>query len=193
MIISSDLIGDRYQSATFDSFRVTANNRLAVQACHELIDGKISGVVLLGPCGVGKTHLLIATARKYDRQQRGHFEDGVYVIDQRERIIFYWPVREFASALHGDFSITEDAKKADLVIFDDLGTERNLEYLVTAIEEVLDYRYMHNMPVMIASNLMPSDINKHYGSRMISRWADDYRVIIIDDKDYRVHKHGQAR
>ena len=66
-MIYGSLIGKRFDGATFDSFKVDAGNRAAIEACKRLVAGESDGVVLLGPVGGGKTHLLVATAREFDR------------------------------------------------------------------------------------------------------------------------------
>ena len=60
-------LGNRFRKATFSSFKVTEYNSAAFNACKDLVEGKNTGVVLIGPVGVGKTHLLVALACEYDR------------------------------------------------------------------------------------------------------------------------------
>jgi len=60
--------GRMFGDATFDTFEVSRFNSEAVEACRRLAASKISGVVLIGPGGVGKTHLLRALAVEYDRR-----------------------------------------------------------------------------------------------------------------------------
>ncbi len=59
--------GKMFADATFDSFEETRFNAGAVEACRRLARGEISGAVLIGPGGVGKTHLLHALAVEFDR------------------------------------------------------------------------------------------------------------------------------
>jgi len=59
--------GRMFADATFDTLEVSRFNREAVEACRRLARGEISGVVLIGPGGVGKTHLLHAVAVEFDR------------------------------------------------------------------------------------------------------------------------------
>jgi len=66
-VIRGAPLGNRFRQATFSSFNVTKFNSDAFNACKNLVEGKNSGVVLIGPVGVGKTHLLVALSREYDR------------------------------------------------------------------------------------------------------------------------------
>jgi DNA replication protein DnaC len=66
-VIRGAPLGNRFRRATFSSFQVTEFNSAAFSACQDLVAGKNTGVVLIGPVGVGKTHLLVALAREYDR------------------------------------------------------------------------------------------------------------------------------
>lgn len=60
--------GKRFQKATFENFDVTQYNSHALKACKALLDGENLGVILIGPVGVGKTHLLVALAHEYERR-----------------------------------------------------------------------------------------------------------------------------
>jgi len=60
--------GRMFSEATFESFEVSRFNAKAVEACKQLVRGEINGVVLIGPGGVGKTHLLHALAVEFDRR-----------------------------------------------------------------------------------------------------------------------------
>ncbi|MCK5246445.1 ATP-binding protein [Candidatus Bipolaricaulota bacterium] len=67
-MISGAPIGKRFRKASFSNFDVTSFNSHAFEACKALVDGKNLGVVLIGPVGVGKTHLLVALIHEYDRR-----------------------------------------------------------------------------------------------------------------------------
>ena len=59
-------IGARYKHCTLDSFDA-ADNPLALEAARALADGSLEMLLLFGGAGRGKTHLLIAAGRDYER------------------------------------------------------------------------------------------------------------------------------
>jgi DNA replication protein DnaC len=66
-MIRGSVIGERFRACTFENFEVTDKNQDAVRACKRVAVTGRDGVLLMGEHGVGKTHLLIATAKEYDR------------------------------------------------------------------------------------------------------------------------------
>ncbi|MGB2982491.1 MAG: hypothetical protein WBC63_01360 [Candidatus Bipolaricaulia bacterium] len=64
-MIRGALIGSRFEHCTLDNFRTTRFNAAAHEACQKLARGETEGVFLLGPVGVGKTHLLIGLMKAF--------------------------------------------------------------------------------------------------------------------------------
>jgi len=61
-------IGERHSGCAFDGFEVENSNRVALAACKRVASGESEGVILLGPVGRGKTHLLAALAKAFDER-----------------------------------------------------------------------------------------------------------------------------
>jgi len=66
-MIRGSEIGARFDGATLESYEVFDGTRAAFEACQRMAKGEAEGVVLISPVGLGKTHLLVAMAREYDR------------------------------------------------------------------------------------------------------------------------------
>ena len=60
--------GKMFANATFDSYEVSSFNRSAYEACRRVAESGTGGVVLIGPGGVGKTHLLASLARAFEKR-----------------------------------------------------------------------------------------------------------------------------
>ena len=170
----------RFKNATFDSFRVDPENRSAfnrlVQAAKSY-----SGdwVYIVGPTGVGKTHLAYAVAKELANQG-------------------YWPrfikwteaVRDMIAAIKGeDYSrYADDYRGKRPLILDDFGSTDVGGYLVDGVRdrtlEIIDYRYDHELPLIVTTNLVPAEIEKKYGSRVRSRLLSGVNLS-INGKDRR--------
>lgn len=60
-------IGRRFKHCTFENFVITDDNADAHAACKRVAEEGQSGVLLMGKHGLGKTHLLVAMMKEYDR------------------------------------------------------------------------------------------------------------------------------
>lgn len=88
-------------TASFDTY-FAGPNEIAVAALRELQASPIGGVYLFGPAGVGKSHLLQATARQFQQQ-------GLRVA--------YLPLAKLAQR---PVELLDGAEQADLLALDDL-------------------------------------------------------------------------
>jgi DnaA family protein len=88
-------------TASFDTY-FAGPNEAALAALRELHDSPIGGIYLFGPDGVGKSHLLLATARHFQQQ-------GLRVA--------YLPLANFAER---PIELLDGADEADLLALDDL-------------------------------------------------------------------------
>ena len=60
-------IGKRFEHCTFENLRVDITNREAFETCKRVAEEGTHGIMLWGKNGVGKTHLLVALMKEYDR------------------------------------------------------------------------------------------------------------------------------
>jgi len=67
-VIRGAPIGKRFEYCTFENFDVTTDNREAYMACKRVAEEGVSGVLVRGKNGLGKTHLLVAMMKEYDRR-----------------------------------------------------------------------------------------------------------------------------
>ncbi len=122
-------------------------------------DGK-SDVLLLGNVGAGKTHAAVALAREAHDQHLG---------------VLFRPALALLESLKpgGDERAMDRATSCDLLILDDLGTQRQTDFSADRISLVLVTRYDNCLPTVVTSNLAPSDLERQVGERLWSRLFEE--------------------
>lgn len=86
---------------------------------------------------------------------------------------------------------TTRVKDADLVIFDDLGSDRLTDFGHEQLIQIIDYRLDHNLSNIYTSNITKSeDLITKIGARLTSRTFNSSKVITFDSRDYRSIQKG---
>lgn len=134
-------------------------------------------LVLYGPYGVGKTILMYALERYFNR----HYKD--WRDDTREH--FTTSVTADSLCMMSIEPANADRlyihRNCDILFVDDVGVEKE-KYLcygtvVTPLEDLLDYRYIRRKKTIFTTNLVPIELCKRYGERLADRLNEDYAFI----------------
>ena len=135
------------------------------------------GFLMHGLTGLGKTHLSLAIA--FEIIEKG-FTAIYETASQLTRRIFN---SKYFNKLEDSYLNT--LNDADLLIIDDLGCEFQSQINKSAIFEVINLRTSLNKPIIITTNLTPEELQKIYGSRIISRVLSTLTVLSFIGKDNR--------
>ena len=79
---------------------------------------------------------------------------------------------------------------ADLLILDDLGTEVNTSFVLSALYQLLNTRLMEGKKTIINTNLTPEELKKRYGASVASRLEGEYKVLPFFGQDIRIQKRN---
>ena len=170
--ISASGISEPFRAKGFKNFDTRQNPQLkkASATCsnyclnyQDIAGAKSNSILLLGQVGSGKTHLALASANA--------------LLDYQKIRVVYMPYREMATKLKQ--SITEEDsytwaidifKKAPMLIIDDLLKGRTTESDINILFEIVNYRYICNLPMIVTSEKLTSellDFDSAIGSRLI--------------------------
>jgi DNA replication protein DnaC len=153
--------------------------------------------LIMGPCGVGKTHLAVSILRAliYTRDVAGVFYD----------------FRDLLKKIQGSYNsisqtsetqILDPVLNSEVLVLDDLGAERPTEWVRDTFAYILNSRYNRKLATVITTNFddrrpEPSSfpdgtkvsteetLEDRIGTRLRSRLYEMCKLISIEGSDYR--------
>ena len=106
-----------------------------------------TGLLLCGSVGTGKSFLAAAIANELISQ------GTPCLMTNFSRII-----SRVSEKFGGDQKYLDNLNRFDLLIIDDLGAERDSEYMWEKVMDVIDARYRAGLPLIVTTNLSPKDL-----------------------------------
>lgn len=143
-------------------------------------DGEGSLVFLTGRPGCGKTHVAVATLRRW--------------IEAGKRGATFLVTGEFLADMKNGFrdgtaqGIMRRAQGDSLLVIDDLGSEMATDWVRDSMYMLVNYRLNHMKPTVITSNLRLGEIAETYHSRLASRLAGEFAIDMNILPDHRLVK-----
>lgn len=159
------------------------------------------GLLLMGPCGVGKTHLAVSALKQIIL--RGH--SGLFY-DYRELL------KEIQDSYNPEsqsteMSVLEPVLKTELLVLDDVGSSKPSPWALETVGHILNTRYNDKRVTLLTTNYLDADANfaspqaprgagmrvpsiedtltERVGQRIRSRLYEMCRTVEISAPDYR--------
>lgn len=216
-------IPERYRHCDFDNFetdneienvardqlqiwnRSLAQAKLIVQRFAQEFpfpSGSENGLLLMGSCGAGKTHLAVSALKQI--VLRGH--NGLFY-DYRELL------KEIQDSYNAEsqsteMSVLEPVLKAELLVLDDVGSSKPSFWALETVGHVLNTRYNEKRVTLLTTNYLDADsagaaavssprvagmrtptlddsLTERVGKRIRSRLYEMCRTVEISAPDYR--------
>ena len=182
----------RYARCSLDNFLPYPNDRLAVVLARArkfaaAFPAAEKGLCLIGPPGIGKTHIAVSVLRSVILAKGAH---GLFY-DTRDllRVIrsTYNPVVRTA-----EMDILRPVMDAELLVLDDLGAEKPSEWVEETMNLIVNTRYNERRLTIFTTNFEDtpdeSDLDSlkvRVGHRMHSRLVEMCEFLEYDGADYR--------
>lgn len=138
---------------------------------------KGNGLMFLGGCGTGKTFLAACIANAL-------LDEGFSVLMTN----FPRLINTLTGMREGKQEYIDSLNKYSLLIIDDLGVERQSEYVAEMVQNIVDSRYRAGLPLIITTNLTQkdfTDVQDVAKSRLYSRISEMCLPLVVAGNDRR--------
>ncbi len=162
----ASLMDEKFRGARFSEFQVTKYNARNLKLCQRYVSGfdemmeKNQGLIFWGDVGTGKSYAAACIANE--------------LLSKGIPVVMTSLVKILEIVQSGDekeSNIISRLNSARLVIFDDLGAERNTDYALEKIYNIIDSRYRSKKPMLLTTNLTIDEM-KQETDRRYSRIYD---------------------
>ena len=194
----------RYQACTLDNFEVhNDSHRDALKISRQFVKNypdQDVGLLFIGPCGVGKTHLAAAIIQELIRTK----DAACIFYDFRDLI------REIQSTFTPDSILSESdvltpVFQSEVLVLDELGAKRTTAWVEETIFYIINHRYNHKKLTLFTTNYLDTEENEdkrisfykqgsknepdslvsRIGDRLRSRIYEMCKVVEMAGEDYR--------
>ena len=184
----ASMMDKKYREVTFDKYEVREENKKVFEMAKKYVDRfqdmykKNQGLLLYGPVGTGKSFTAACI--------------GNYLLDNAKPVI----MTSFVKILQDIWENDREAEyitilnSASLLIVDDLGTERETDYALEKVYNIIDSRVRANKPMIITSNLELNDIMECEDirkKRIYDRILECCYPMYVGGKSFRMMKAAQ--
>lgn len=172
--------------SNFDTFQAMPNQpgarkrRLACDTVYQWTAGVETGttkrpLVLFGGNGTGKTHLASAAANRLRLA-------GIPCAFGNVPEVLDWLRSTFRPNTGEDFdSNFEDLKNAPALVLDDLGAQSSTPWADEKLYELVNYRTLRELPLLVTTNLPSESLERRLASRLAGGYVDcgnfDFRQV----------------
>lgn len=182
-LLEKSNLGRRFKTRTFETFdknkNVSAYEKAFTYAdTFDQNDGQ--GLLFIGSCGTGKTHLAAAITNFIISEFGISVKFGNF-IDLLADIKSTWNKESEAS----EDDIIKAFLDIDLLVIDDIGKEKSTEWSNSVLYRVINRRYENYKATIITSNFSIPELEKAIGQATVSRIIEMCDGVKMDGEDVR--------
>ena len=191
-LADSARIPRRYDACNLQSYYPAPNNGTQLKAfnyAYRLVREYPAvgrGLLFMGPCGVGKTHLAVAILRGLVEKGVGclFYESGSLLKEIQDS---YNPISKTS-----ELGVLAPIYQAEVLVLDELGASKPTDWVRDTLAQVIGTRYNDRKLTVFTTNYLdarrqPTDetLEDRIGVRLRSRLFEMCRTVQVDGDDYR--------
>lgn len=201
-------IPKRYEGCSFENYHPQGNNftvdEIFRSQSHALNNAQRLareypvfdlGLLFIGPCGVGKTHLAVATIRA--------------LLGKGISCLFY-DFRDLLKQIQDSYNtvskttelrVLDPVYQTEVLVLDELGASKPTDWVRDTMTQIINTRYNDKKVSIFTTNYLDEPGNPHeetltdrVGARLRSRLHEMCKVVTVKGDDYRVkigHNRGR--
>ena len=195
--LSNARIPDRFKSSSFENFEAgTPSLQRALAQSKRFVDdvpASDRGLLYLGSCGLGKTHLSCASLGALIRKGlTGIFYDFRGLLKEIQNS--YNPGTQSA-----ELKVLAPVLNADVLVLDELGAAKPTAWVQETVTYIVNERYNGKKTTIFTSNYLDvavggfdESLTERVGTRLRSRLHEMCRLVSIEGEDYRLKIRNKA-
>lgn len=192
--IGSASIPKRYAHCTLSSFiEKSVELKVARTRVQEFIDlwpatDEGRGLLLMGPCGVGKTHLAVAALIEIINGNKG----GRLLFSNFQDLIQEIQASFDSDQVPSKSELLRPLLEADLLVLDELGSQKPTTFVQDILYYVINSRYNDERATIFTTNYIDEapeakeeNLSQRIGHRLRSRLYEMAPMVKLSGKDHR--------
>lgn len=148
-IYKQNYVGRRLQEKNLENFYFDSSNKYVLDVVNDYINKnkdtmKSDSLIIMGKSDAGKTHLVAAIANKLIEN------DKIVLIDRLTNLLDR--IREtYENNTKSENELIELYSNVDMLIIDDLGTEKISNWALEKLYTIIQNRYENGLPIIITT------------------------------------------
>lgn len=176
-------LSKRLMTCTLESFQVRPGTERAFKAVAGYVEtfevSTEKGLLLMGGYGNGKSHLAAAIC---------------HALIEREFSCRFWTVPQLLGRIRSTFNqgnreneedILRPLRHCDLLVLDDIGTEKVTDWVSQTLFVIIDDRYQAMKPIVFTTNCTAKELEERVGGKTYSRIIGMTEGVVVGASDYR--------
>lgn len=191
-LIDAARIPRRYSHCTLQNYQKTSKSQWrAVQEASKILDSYLAckvdqGLIMMGPVGVGKTHLAVSILR-------GLIEQGVPCLFYEFGSLLKEIQDSYNSVSHtSELRVLSPVYQSEVLVLDELGASKPTDWVRDTMHQIIGTRYNDRKLTIFTTNYLdarraPTDetLEDRVGVRLRSRLFEMCKTVHVDGDDYR--------